>query len=81
MSQEKVNLTASNLLQSILKEGSSSDIAKLTEAEQCRVCSVLCTGEYCVETTQQLEEKLKEKVDVELRQHICLGSEQDVFHK
>lgn len=35
---------------------------KLNEAEICRICSILCTAEYCLETTQQLEEKLKEKV-------------------
>ena len=74
-------MTASNWLQSILKESSASDVAKLTEQEQCRVCSVLCTGEYCVETTQQLEEKLKEKVDSDLRDKICLNAEQEMFHK
>lgn len=35
---------------------------KLNEAEICKICSILCTAEYCLETTQQLEDKLKEKV-------------------
>jgi hypothetical protein len=35
---------------------------KLNENETCRICSILCTAEYCLETTQQLEDKLKEKV-------------------
>lgn len=34
-----------------------------------------------METTQQLEEKLKEKVDTELTTQIDLNAEQDVFHK
>lgn len=27
---------------------------KLNEAEICRICSILCTAEYCLETTQQV---------------------------
>ena len=38
----------------MLKEG---EITKLTEEEQCRICSILCTAEYCMETTQQLQVK------------------------
>ena len=34
-----------------------------------------------METTQQLEDKLKEKVDSELVDKINLGAEQDMFHK
>jgi len=34
-----------------------------------------------METTQQLEDKLKEKVDKELADKIDLHAEQDVFHK
>jgi len=75
--QEPTITSASSLIQSILKEG---DIIKLTEEEQRRTCSILCTAEYCMETTQQLEEKLKEKVDKELVDKIDLSAEQDVFH-
>lgn len=70
--------SAAGLIQSILKEG---EITKFTEEEQCRICSILCTAEYCMETTQQLEEKLKEKVDPELTSQIDLNPEQDTFHK
>ena len=56
-------------------------MAKFTDDEQCRICSILCTAEYCMETTQQLEEKLKEKVDAELVPGIGLAAEQDMFHK
>jgi hypothetical protein len=43
--------------------------------------SILTTAEYCLETTQQLEEKLKEKVDPHLADKINLSQEQDMFHK
>ncbi|KAK6192338.1 hypothetical protein SNE40_003822 [Patella caerulea] len=69
--------SATGLIQSILKEG---EVTKLTEEEQCRVCSILCTAEYCMETTQQLEEKLKEKVDESLVKNIDLGNQLDIFH-
>lgn len=73
--------TASGLIQSILKEGESTGMSKLTEEEQCRVCSILCTAEYCMETAQQLEDKLKEKVDSALISQINLSAQQDTFHK
>ena len=44
-------------------------------------CSILCTAEYCMETSQQLEDKLKEKVDTELVDKINLSAEQDMYHK
>ena len=66
---------------------------KLNEAEICKICSILCTAEYCLETTQQLEDKLKEKVSssnssndkldkkqIELNaKKINLSGEKDVF--
>ncbi len=70
--------SATGLIQSILKEG---EVTKLTEEEQCRICSILCTAEYCMETAQQLEDKLKEKVDDGLKDKINLTAEQDLFHK
>ena len=48
---------ATGLIQNMLKEG---EITKLTEEEQCRICSILCTAEYCMETTQQLQVKHSE---------------------
>ncbi|KAK7481576.1 hypothetical protein BaRGS_00027225 [Batillaria attramentaria] len=69
--------TASGLIQSILKEGEAS---KLSEEEQWRVCSILATAEYCMDTTCQLEEKLREKVDPSLKSSIDLSAEQDMFH-
>lgn len=42
-------------------------------------CRILTTAEYCLETTQQLEGKLKEKIQPSLIDKIDLGSEQDHF--
>lgn len=53
---------------------------KFSKEEQSLTCCILCTADYCLETTQQLEEKLKEKVDPELAEKIDLNGEQDVFH-
>ncbi|KAJ9589592.1 hypothetical protein L9F63_017177, partial [Diploptera punctata] len=74
------DLSTSGLIQnfhSLLKEG---EVTRYTREEQARVCSILTTGEYCLETTQQLEEKLKEKVNPELADKINLSQEQDMFH-
>ena len=53
----------SNQLQNfhtLLKEGEQ---IKLHPDEKVFICSVIVTAEYIIETTQQLEAKLKEKVD------------------
>ncbi|CAL1538897.1 unnamed protein product [Lymnaea stagnalis] len=78
LSKDMGNISsASGLIQSILKEG---EVTKLTEDEQCRICSLLCTAEYCMDTTQQLEEKLREKVDAAFKSAVALNTEQDMFH-
>nr|KAF6417617.1 VPS53 subunit of GARP complex [Molossus molossus] len=56
-------------ISSLLKEKEGSEVAKFTLEELCLICSILSTAEYCLATTQQLEEKLKEKVD-----HSVVGS-------
>ncbi|KAH0535661.1 vacuolar protein sorting-associated protein 53 homolog [Cotesia glomerata] len=63
--------------QSFLKEGESTRFSK---EEQSRICCILTTAEYCLETTQQLEEKLKEKTDKSYAEKINLSQEQDLFH-
>ena len=60
--------------QSLLKEGEPA-----ARVDVARVCTVLTTAEYCLETTQQLEAKLKEKVRPQLADKIDLGAEQDLF--
>lgn len=63
--------------QSFLKEG---DAIKLTNDERVLTCTILVTSEYCLETTQQLEGKLKEKITSNLSSQINMGPEQDVYH-
>ncbi|XP_060115277.1 vacuolar protein sorting-associated protein 53 homolog isoform X2 [Heteronotia binoei] len=64
---------------SLLKEKEGSEAAKFTLEELCLICSILSTAEYCLATTQQLEEKLKEKVDISLMERINLTVEMDTF--
>ncbi|KAH0953152.1 hypothetical protein HN011_006823 [Eciton burchellii] len=63
--------------QSFLKEG---ETARFSKEEQSRICCILTTAEYCLETTQQLEEKLREKTDKSFSEKIGLSQEQDIFH-
>ncbi|XP_047246548.1 vacuolar protein sorting-associated protein 53 homolog isoform X2 [Girardinichthys multiradiatus] len=64
---------------SLLKEKEGYEAAKFTVDELCLICSILSTAEYCLATTQQLEEKLKEKVDKVLVERINLTGEMDTF--
>ncbi|OXB64913.1 hypothetical protein ASZ78_009794, partial [Callipepla squamata] len=64
---------------SLLKEKEGSEVAKFTLEELCLICSILSTAEYCLATTQQLEDKLKEKVDASLVERINLTGEMDTF--
>ncbi|XP_055223053.1 vacuolar protein sorting-associated protein 53 homolog isoform X4 [Gorilla gorilla gorilla] len=66
-------------ISSLLKEKEGSEVAKFTLEELCLICNILSTAEYCLATTQQLEEKLKEKVDVSLIERINLTGEMDTF--
>ncbi|XP_069768110.1 vacuolar protein sorting-associated protein 53 homolog isoform X5 [Narcine bancroftii] len=66
-------------ISSLLKEKEGSEVSKFTMEELCLICSILSTAEYCLATTQQLEEKLKEKVDASLVESINLMSEMDTF--
>merc|ERR1712142_1459160 len=63
---------------SLMKDDVST--AKLSESEQIRICCILCTAEYCLETSQQLEEKLKEKVMPQFVDRINMSGELDLFH-
>ncbi|KAH6934373.1 hypothetical protein HPB50_023742 [Hyalomma asiaticum] len=79
-SSSSSGMTAAGLIQnfqSLLKEGESP---RLTPPELCRICGVLSTAEYCLETTQQLEGKLKEKIEPSLASKIDLTAEQDMFN-
>lgn len=67
---------AAGLLQSLLQ----NDIGK-SKIECHRVCSVILTADYCLETSQQLEKKLREKVDSESTSKIDLKQEEDLFNE
>uniref|UniRef100_A0A674EH52 Vacuolar protein sorting-associated protein 53 homolog n=1 Tax=Salmo trutta TaxID=8032 RepID=A0A674EH52_SALTR len=66
-------------IKSLLQEKEGSEAAKFNVEELCLICSILSTAEYCLATTQQLEEKLKEKVDKTLVERINLTGEMDTF--
>lgn len=68
---------AAGFIQSILKEGETT---RLEKEEQRRICVILTTAEYCLETVQQLEDKLKEKIDKDLSEKINMSQELDIFH-
>ncbi|GAA5896977.1 hypothetical protein JCM5296_002672 [Sporobolomyces johnsonii] len=42
-------------------------------------CLVLNTGEYCLETASQLEERLQEKIHPDLRDRVSLEAEKELF--
>jgi hypothetical protein len=69
--------SAAGLLQSFLKEGEAKIF---TKSELCQVCNILLTANYCLETTQQLEKKLQEKVEQTLVDKINMNAELDIFH-
>lgn len=68
---------AAGFIQNLLKEGEGT---RLERNEQKRICTILTTAEYCLETVQQLEDKLKEKIDKELAEKINMSQEHDIFH-
>lgn len=75
---QNLSTAAGNVLQNLLKEG---DQARYSRDDIVRVCSILTTAEYCVETVDQLEAKLKEKCDEEYSKKIDFSDEKDIFHR
>jgi len=72
--------TVTNLLKETtgsLKD--SGETSRLSTSELTLVCSILTTADYCLETTQQLEHKLKEKVDANLSPKIDLSENRNIF--
>lgn len=67
---------AAGLIQSFLKD----EVATYSNAELVQLCSIILTANYCLETTQQLEKKLQEKIDPQFKAGINLTPEQDLFH-
>jgi len=60
-----------------MKEG---ETIRFSANDQIMICSFLVTAEYCLDTAQQLEEKLKQKVEPEFKDEINLSGELDMFH-
>ena len=74
MTRDGIKELSTQLQNTLLKEG--EQIKLLEPDEKVLVCSVIVTAEYIVETTQQLEAKLKEKVDRGLAERIRLVFQQ-----
>ncbi|CAG9809604.1 unnamed protein product [Chironomus riparius] len=75
---QNLQSAANQVIHSFLKEG---EIPRYTKEERILVCKILTTAEYCLETVQQLEEKLKEKIEATYTENVDLSEEKDVFHR
>lgn len=69
--------SAAGLIQIFLKDLENKSYS-LTEIIQ--VCSIILTANYCLETSQQLEKKIQEKVEPTFIEKINMSSECDIFH-
>lgn len=52
---------------------------RLSRRHEYGVCTILNTAEYCLETTGQLETKVREKMDAAYRDKVSLGEQQEAF--
>ncbi|XP_017837908.1 vacuolar protein sorting-associated protein 53 homolog [Drosophila busckii] len=75
---QNLSTAAGQVFHNFLKEG---DVQRFQRDDLVRICCVLTTGEYCLETVQQLEDKLKEKVTAPYASKIDMSEEKDVFHR
>lgn len=75
---QNLSTAAGHVIHNLLKEG---DQPRYTRDEIIRLCCILTTAEYCLETVQQLESKLKEKCDPSYSDKIDLSDEKDIFHR
>ncbi|XP_068140136.1 vacuolar protein sorting-associated protein 53 homolog [Drosophila tropicalis] len=75
---QNLSTAAGQVFHNFLKEG---DAQRFSREDLVRICCVLTTGEYCLETVQQLEDKLKEKVTSAYINKIDMSEEKDVFHR
>ena len=57
----------------------NAEVVRLSPGELNLVCSILSTADYCLETTEQLEGKLREKVDPPLAGSIDLNEDKAAF--
>uniref|UniRef100_A0A1I8NPW7 Vacuolar protein sorting-associated protein 53 homolog n=1 Tax=Stomoxys calcitrans TaxID=35570 RepID=A0A1I8NPW7_STOCA len=75
---QNLSTAAGQVIHNFLKEG---DAQRFSRDDLIRICCVLTTAEYCLETVQQLEEKLKEKVAPAYVNKVDMSEEKDVFHR
>lgn len=75
---QNLSTAAGQVIHNFLKEGDAQRFAK---DDLVCLCCVLTTSEYCLETVQQLEDKLKEKVAAAYTNKIDMSEEKDVFHR
>lgn len=75
---QNLSTAAGNVIHNLLKE---VDQPRYTRDEIIRLCCILTTAEYCLETVDQLETKLKEKCNLEYSDKIDLSDEKDIFHR
>lgn len=75
---QNLSTAAGNVIHNLLKE---VDQPRYSRDELIRLCCILTTAEYCVETVEQLEAKLKEKCDKSYADKIDLSDEKDIFHR
>ena len=75
---QNLQSAANQVIHSFMKEG---EVPRYTKEERVLICKILTTSEYCLETVQQLEEKLKEKIDPVFVENIDMSDEKDIFHR
>ncbi|KAM7353899.1 vacuolar protein sorting 53 [Cochliomyia hominivorax] len=75
---QNLSTAAGQVIHNFLKEG---DVQRFSKDDLIRICCVLTTAEYCLETVQQLEDKLKEKVATAYVNKMDMSEEKDVFHR
>ena len=61
---------------SLLKEG---EAVRFSAGDQVVICSCLVTVEYCLDTTIQLEDKMRQKVERELAARISFAAEVELL--
>lgn len=75
---QNLSTAAGQVFYNFLKEGESQ---RFTKNDLIRICCILTTAEYCLETIQQLEDKLKDKVTAAYVNKIDMSEEKDIFHR
>uniref|UniRef100_A0A2M4BCV7 Vacuolar protein sorting-associated protein 53 homolog n=1 Tax=Anopheles marajoara TaxID=58244 RepID=A0A2M4BCV7_9DIPT len=75
---QNLSSAAGQVIHNFLKEG---DTPRFSVEDVRKICYILATAEYCLETVQQLEDKLKEKIEPSYVAKVDLADEKDVYHR